>query len=92
MAKRKKRSRRPGLVNRLANAALLALAFAQPIRILMGSGTVNQKVDTLLAQATGGISKGRPFTLQEAMEFYGPVGLAFLLFEVKKMALRKVRV
>ncbi len=90
MAKRKS-----SLMNRVANALLLLLAFSQPIRIAMGPGAAVTKVGTIVRQATfglvrtqGGASK---FDVNEGLQFYGPVVASFALFEVKKMAMKKFR-
>ncbi len=87
--------RKMSLPNRIINAALFALAFARPLQILFGGGTGEQKARTIVSEATGGViaisgAKGK-FDTGTALRFYGPVGAAFALFEVKKMAMKKFR-
>jgi hypothetical protein len=88
--KRKGRRRRPRLINRLINAGLLALAFKQPLERFL-TQTPQVAATETLKDVTGGLSTGK-FDMNRAMLFWGPVITAFVLFEVKKMAMRKFRI
>ncbi len=87
--------RKMSLPNRLINAALFALAFANPIRILLGGGDLQRKTELLLLDATAGIvrpgGKQGKFDAGIAGRMYGPIAAAFILFEVKKAAMKKFR-
>ncbi len=85
MAKRKS-----SMVSRVINLALLALVFARPLQILFDGGNVAGKLDRLLTGATAGFNKGG-LDKGAALQFYGPVAAGFILFEVKKMAMKKFR-
>ena len=78
--------------NRLINAGLFALAFARPIQILLGSESFTNKAKRIQEEAIGQTGGGAPpGNLQVLANFYGPVAAAFVLFEVKKMAMKKFR-
>ncbi len=79
--------RKTSMVNRVANLLLLLLAFQRPIQLMLGG---QKNVPRLIEEATGGFSTGA-FNPRLAAQFYGPVGAAFILFEVKKMAMKKFR-
>ncbi len=85
MAKRKS-----SMVNRVANLVLLLLTFARPIQIMTAQISTQSKIDTLVNEATAGLAKGR-FDQAAALRFYTPVAAGFVLFEVKKMAMKKFR-
>ncbi len=82
--------RKMSMPNRIINLALLALAFARPIQIFLAPIPMQAKLDTLLFDATAGLVRGS-FDKDAALKMYGPVGAAFVLFEVKKMAMKKFR-
>ncbi len=79
--------RKTSMVNRVANLLLLLLAFQRPIQLMLGG---QKNVPRLIEEATAGFSTGG-FNPRLAAQFYGPVGAAFILFEVKKMAMKKFR-
>ncbi len=87
--------RKMSLPNRIINAGLFALSFARPLAIILGGGNTEQKMRTIVSEATGGViaisgAKGK-FDSGTALRFYGPAVAAFALFEVKKMAMQKFR-
>ncbi len=85
MAKRKS-----SLPNRVANLLLLLLAFKRPIELAI-AGNIPQ----LMADVTLGATSPQGFSLASAKtilpRMYGPVIAAFVLFEIKKMAMKKFR-
>ncbi len=97
MAKKKKRSRRQGIVSKLANAGLIALTFATPLTLLFGPGTIRSKIGTIIQLGTfgvvggvgtpGGIAIGA-FDLNQGLAMYAPAGAAAGLNELKKYAMR----
>ena len=74
-------------MNRAANLGLLLFAFSRPISMLLGGASIPFIVD----EATAGFAGQGRFRKDFAIRFYGPVAAAFVLFEVKKMAMRKFR-
>ncbi len=86
--------KKSSVVNRVANLALLLLTFATPIRLaLLGQW------GAIVFRSTGGLA-GNPQTgapptkkldFARLGEFYGPVAAGLILFEVKKMAMKKFR-
>ncbi len=79
--------RKTSMVNRVANVLLLLLAFSRPIQLMLGG---RKNIPRLVEEATAGFSTGG-FNQRLAMQFYGPVAAGFILFEVKKMAMKKFR-
>jgi hypothetical protein len=71
------------MINRLANFGLLLLAFKPALE-----EGLRGNVDVIIEGYTAGLSKGR-FSRAALMRWYGPVAAAFILFEVKKMAMKK---
>ncbi len=82
MAKRKM-----SLVNRVANLGLFILAFSP---ILLNLQATIARPERILDLYTAGLNRGK-FDKQLAIRAYGPVAAAFILFEVKKMAMKKFR-
>ncbi len=86
MAKKKgRRRRKSSLINRAINAGLLALAFKPALEEAMAGN-----FDILLEGYTAGLSTGQ-FNKNTAARWYGPIAAAFILFEIKKMAMKKFR-
>ncbi len=82
--------RKSSLPNRLVNAALLLLAFARPIQLFLGNAP-DFAVKAIVREATFGLAEGGKFNAQTGLQFYGPTIASFVLFEVKKMAMKKFR-
>ncbi len=78
--------KKSSIVNRAFNLGLLLLAFAPAIDKLLRGAPIQSYVDLY----TAGLSKGR-FSKEFAIQAYGPVAASFILFEVKKMAMKKFR-
>ncbi len=90
MAK-KKRSRKPKLITKVINAGILLLAFATPISILMGPGTLQQKADNLAVKASAGLIRGQ-FDKNALLEMYGPMLGAIVLKKAISMVRKTARV
>lgn len=91
MAKKKRRRRKASWPNRLINAALLALALSPVLRrIPLLLGNPRQGVNDLMNIYTAGLASGR-FNPSWAAEAYGPPAVSFILFELKKAAMKKFR-
>ncbi len=82
--------RKMSMVNRAINFGLFLLAFSRPISILIRKPNSAGAMD-IVNEATGGLATGGKFNQAVALQFYGPMGAAFILFEVKKMAKQKFR-
>ncbi len=84
-------NRKMSLPNRLANAGLFALAFLPILRrIPMALGQPQQFIREVSVIYSGGLSEGK-FNPQLAAEAYVPVAMAFVIFEIKKAAMKKFR-
>ncbi len=87
-------NRKMSFGNRLINMGLLALAFL-PVLQQIPNLIANPKnaVGFLISRYSAGFIAPGPgkFVPAFAAEAYGPVGLAFILFEIKKHAKRKFR-
>lgn len=94
MAKKKGRRRKPRLITRAINAGLLALAFWPAIqRVLIQRQNPAVLLDLYSAGIASGVGRGGgQFSRALAAEAYGPIVAAFVLFEIKKMAMRKFRI
>ncbi len=77
--------RKSSLVNRGINLGLLLLAFMPAITRAF-AGNFNDITRLYTADLING-----KFNKAFALEAYGPVAAAFVLFEVKKMAMKKFR-
>ncbi len=82
--------RKSSLPNRLVNVALLLLAFARPIQLFLGNAP-DFAVKAIVRESTFGLADGGKFNAQTGLQFYGPTIASFVLFEVKKMAMKKFR-
>ncbi len=93
MARKKRGRRKQGLFSKLANVALILLAFSTPIRIAFGSGSMETKIGIITRQSTFGLVRtlggASQFDLGEGLQFYGPMGAAFALGAVKTFIMRK---
>ncbi len=82
--------RKTSMVNRLINLGLLAFAFSRPLAILFGGGFTATAINRVTLEATAGLAGGS-FNKRLALQFYSPIAGAFVLFEIKKMAMKKFR-
>lgn len=90
MAKAKTTRRKASLANRLINAGLFAFAFYPFIRMALRVATGRASMTDFTSLVTAGASVGQ-FDINNIMAAYGPTIGAFILFELKKMAMRKFR-
>lgn len=84
--------RKMSLANRVINAGLLALTFSPILaRLPMLASNPQAGAASILNIYTAGLSNGA-FNPQAAAEAYGPPAAAFILFEIKKAAMKKFKV
>ncbi len=86
MAKRKSST-----INRVINLGLLALTFSHAIRL-----AISGQFQRIIEDYTLGLARSPPDLnpaniKARAAVAYGPVAAGFILFEVKKMAMKKFR-
>ncbi len=79
---------KPKLLNRVINFGLFLLAFSRPLTILARSpNNIPAAAQRIVKEATA--DGGRDLPL--AVRFYSPAIGSVVLFEVKKMAMKKFR-
>lgn len=84
--------RKMSLINRIINAGLLALTFAPILtRLPLIASNPSAGAQSLLHIYTAGLVNGA-FDPAAAAEAYGPPAAAFIIFEIKKAAMKKFKV
>ncbi len=89
-AKKKKRGKQ-GIVSKVLNGLLLALAFARPLeRAFAGQWSYFTTVQqgSLVDEATFGLVSGK-FSLAAGAKLYGPAGASAALGYIKSWAMRR---
>ncbi len=81
--------RKSSLPNRIINFALFMLAFSRPLSLIARSPSIGS-INTILNEACFGLQSGK-LDVAAGGRMYAPMLGAFILFEAKKMAMKKFR-
>lgn len=83
--------KKSSMANRIANLLLLLLTFSPAINIAIKNINNTPEIMRRLQLAYTGIGKDGTFAISRLAEGWAPVAVGFVLFEVKKMAMKKFR-